>query len=345
MFPIDSATGDYDAALLARFDGMAAARGVPWRLRELLPDVRPAGGAAGALTAEGARLLDPTGALRPGALAAPPEGDAGTGMVATNAIAPRTGNVSAGTSIFAMAVLERPIKPHAEIDMVTTPVGDPVAMVHCNNGASELDAWCGLFGEFAAAAGVELAPDQVFGAAFRAALAGEKDAGGVVAYNYLAGEPVTGLAEGRPLVYRSPGADFTLGNFMRAQLYGAFATLALGMRILDGEGVTLDSLFAHGGVFRTAGVAQPLLAAALGVPITTGETAGEGGAWGMAVLAAYAALGEGRELAAYLSEEVFQGAATTTASPDPADQAGFAEFLNRYSIGLAVERAAVEAGA
>ncbi len=344
MFPIDRGTGDYDTDLLQRFDGLVAGRAPGLRAADLLPEVLAAGMPAGQLTAEGAALLDATGILRPGAVLCPPEGDAGTGMVATNSVAPRTGNVSAGTSIFAMVVLERPLqRVHHELDVVTTPVGDPVAMVHCNNGASELAAWAGIFGRFAAAAGTPIEPDAVFEALLREALDAEADAGGLLAYNQLAGEPIVGLSEGRPLVVRTPDSRLTLANFIRSQLYGVFATLSLGMRVLVGEGVALDRMFAHGGLFRTAGVAQRMLAAALDAPVAVGETASEGGAWGIAVLASYAASGAGADLTGYLRDRVFADARTAVVDPDPADVAGFAAFLDRYRAGLAVERAAAEA--
>ncbi|MCU1481759.1 MAG: ATPase [Subtercola sp.] len=376
MFPIDSAAHDYDDELLARYDALASPAGSsaaaataaaaptsqtrpagpakPTKpshatsLRALLPQVLVAGDEAGELTAEGAALLDPSGTLRPGLTLCPPEGDAGTGMVATGAVAPRTGNVSAGTSIFAMIVLEHPLtRLHHELDLVTTPAGDPVAMVHCNNGASELAAWAGLFGAFAAAAGTPLDDDAVYDALFSAALQGEADAGGLLAYNYLAGEPITGLAEGRPLVVRTPDSRFTLGNFMRAQLYGVFGTLALGMRVLEDEGVGLDRMLAHGGLFRTAGVAQRFLAAALDTPVSVGETASEGGAWGMAVLASFTAARSKLELDleldldTYLRERVFDRSSVETAAPDEPDVAGFAAFLESYSAGLDIERTAV----
>ncbi|WP_109211743.1 MULTISPECIES: FGGY-family carbohydrate kinase [Microbacterium] len=358
MFPIDSASADYDADLLARYDALRPAQGPAGRLpvdhvADLLPDVRVAGAASGALTVEGAALLDPSGTLRPGIPFCAPEGDAGTGMVATNAVAPRTGNVSAGTSIFAMVVLERPLeRVHHELDLVTTPVGDPVAMVHCNNGASELAAWVGMFARFAEAAGAPLTDDAVYETLFREALDGEPDGGGLLAYNHLAGEPIAGLTEGRPLFVRTPDSRLTLANAIRAQLYGVFGTLALGMRVLDDEGVGLDRMFAHGGMFRTAGVAQRFLAGALGAPVSVGDTASEGGAWGIAVLAAYAraveetdaaAAASGISLASFLDDRVFAGAAIATAEPDPADAAGFAAYLDRYRAGLAVEAAAVSA--
>ncbi len=338
MFPI--ADGDYDAIMLDRFDALAS--GLP-PLRDLLPEVLVAGKDAGALTPAGAALIDPTGALRPGIPLCPPEGDAGTGMVATNSVAPRTGNVSAGTSIFAMVVLERPLaQQHHELDLVTTPAGAPVAMVHCNNGASELAAWVGLFSRFAAATGRPLASDEVYEALFAEALVGEADAGGLLAYNHLAGEPIAGTTEGRPLVVRTPESRLTLGNFMRAQLYGVFGTLSLGMRVLTDEGVQLDRMFAHGGMFRTAGVAQRLLAGALGAPVAVDDKASEGGAWGIAVLAAYLAAAD-LDLGDYLAQRVFGGAGLRVAEPDPADVAGYAAFLDRYAAGLAAERAAVEA--
>ena len=337
MFPIDSATKTYDADLLARY----ATRVPGIDLAALLPDVLVAGRPAGELTAEGAALLDPTGALRPGAVFAPPEGDAGTGMVATHSVAPRTGNVSAGTSIFAMVVLERPLTGvHHELDLVTTPAGDAVAMVHCNNGASELAAWAAMFGGFSAASGQTIDSDTVFDVLFTAALDGEADAGGLLAYNHLSGEPIAGLVEGRPLVVRTPDSRLTLANFMRAQLYGVFGTLALGMQVLAGENVALDRMFAHGGLFRTAGVAQRFLAGALDAPVSVADTASEGGAWGMAVLASF--VGDERSLDAYLRDTVFAAAVFETVEPDATDVAGFATYLDRYRAGLAVELAAVD---
>ena len=343
MFPIDPATHDYDTRLLARFDDLVEGR-APSALADLLPEALVAGQPAGTLTAAGAALLDPTGKLQPGVALCPPEGDAGTGMVATCSVAPRTGNVSAGTSIFAMVVLERPLeRVHHELDVVTTPAGDPVAMVHCNNGASELAAWVGIFGRFATATGAPAGADAVFEALFREALEGEADAGGLLAYNHLAGEPIAGLSEGRPLFVRTPDSRFTLANFMRAQLYGVFGTLSLGMRVLETEGVALDQMFAHGGIFRTAGVAQRFLAGALRAPVAVGETASEGGAWGIAVLASYLSAASDQDLDGYLRERVFGGAAFHTVLPQPDDVAGFAAYLDTYRAGLAVEQAAVEA--
>ncbi|MFB9311114.1 sugar (pentulose or hexulose) kinase [Agromyces hippuratus] len=344
MFPIGSTTGDYDAGLVATYDALVTDRAPGLRLAELLPEVLRAGEDAGTLTTAGAALLDPSGALRPGARFCPPEGDAGTGMVATNSVAPRTGNVSAGTSIFAMVVLERPLAhAHHELDLVTTPAGDSVAMVHCNNGASELAAWVGLFSEFAVAARAPVGTDAAYDALFRSALEGEADAGGLLAYNHLAGEPIAGLSEGRPLIVRTPDSRLTLANFMRAQLYGVFGTLALGMSVLAGEGVELDRMYAHGGIFRTAGIAQRFLAGALDAPVTVGATASEGGAWGIAVLASYLSASGDQDLGTYLRDRVFAGAAFDTVDPVPDDVAGFAVFLDRYRAGLAAEAAAVEA--
>ncbi len=342
MFPIDAATGDYDQALIDRYD--ARVSGAVPALRSLLPEVLAAGTPAGELTAEGAALMDPSGTLQPGAVLCPPEGDAGTGMVATNAVAPRTGNVSAGTSIFAMIVLERALtEVHHEIDLITTPAGDPVAMVHCNNGASELAAWAGLFERFAAASGHPLDSDAVFDVLFREALAGQADAGGLIAYNHLAGEPIAGTDAGRPLFVRTPESTLDLANVMRAQLYGVFGTLALGMRILSAESVGLDQMYAHGGMFRTAGVAQRFLAAALNAPVAVGETASEGGAWGIAVLAAYLDAASAYDLTGFLRDRVFAAAEVDVVAPDPGDVAGFAAYLDRYRAGLAVERAAIAA--
>jgi sugar (pentulose or hexulose) kinase len=345
MFPIDPATTGYAKQMLARFDELVAeARGSGSRLgrplEDLLPEVLLAGQDAGRLTEEGAALLDPTGTLQPGVPLCPPEGDAGTGMIATNAVSPRTGNVSVGTSIFAMVVLERPLTAvHPELDVVTTPAGDLVAMVHCNNGASELGAWADVFGRFATVLGHPAAPDAVFGALLGEALEGDADGGGLLAYNYLSGEPITGLAEGRPLIVRTPGSRLTLGNVMRTQVYGAFATLSLGMRVLRDEGVEVDTLLAHGGMFRTAGVAQRLLAAAVGAPVAVSQTAGEGGPWGMAVLAGFLAAPDD-DLGTYLDATIFAGAAPDVVEPDPADVEGYATFLDRYVAGLDIERVA-----
>ncbi|MEU4014674.1 FGGY-family carbohydrate kinase [Microbacterium sp. NPDC028030] len=343
MFPIDPATGAYDERMLAAYDDLVRDQ-LPRPLRDLLPEVQRAGTPAGQLTVEGALLLDPSGLLQSGIPLCPPEGDAGTGMVATNAVSPRTGNVSAGTSIFAMVVLERPLsKAHRELDVVMTPAGDEVAMVHCNNGASDIAAWARLFVRFAAAADRPVDDDVAFDVLFREALDGEADAGGLLSYHYLAGEPIAGLSAGHPLLVRSPADSFTLANLMRSHLYGVFGALALGMRVLSEEGVRLDRLFAHGGLFRTRGVAQRLLAGALNVPVAVGSLAGEGGAWGIAVLASYLAHAERTGLGRYLDECVFPENDAVVIAPDERDAAGFASYLERYQAGLAIEAAAVDA--
>ena len=346
MFPIDSAACDYDAAMVRRFNGLLQAHELAYRLEDILPRVLRAGEAAGVLTAEGAKLLDPSGTLRPGVPLCPPEGDAGTGMVATGSVAPRTGNVSAGTSVFAMAVLEKPLsRVYPEIDMVTTPAGAPVAMVHCNTCTSDLDAWVKLLGEMAGAAGAALSKQALYELFYKKALEGEADCGGLVNYNCYSGEPVAGLARGCPLFVRRPDARLNLANFARAQLYSAMATLKLGMDILlEGEGVPLDTLCGHGGLFKTPIVGQRLLAGALGVPVAVMETAGEGGPWGMAVLAAYMLnRRKGETLERYLADRVFAAAKGSIEPPQETDRAGFARFMERYKKGLAAEQAAAEA--
>src|SRR5690625_160501 len=348
MFPIDIQTGQFDSGMLEKFTELIADKGFSWNIAEILPSVRTAGEEAGALTEAGARALDPEGDLHPGAVFCPPEGDAGTGMVATDAVAPRTGNISVGTSIFGMVVLEKALKKrHDELDIVTTPAGDQVAMVHCNNGASEIGDWAQIFQEFATQLqGEAVASAAVFQALFNSALAADADAGGLRSEEHTSGEHITGFEEGRPLVVRRPGREFTVGNFVRSQLYAAFATLRLGMDILtQDEGVEVDKLLAHGGMFQTEGVAQQLLAGALNVPVSISNTASEGGAWGIAVLAAYAASGrhaKGEDLQQYLDREVFAETAFLTEEPQEKDVAGFNEFYNDWRAGLAVERAAVE---
>jgi sugar (pentulose or hexulose) kinase len=344
MFPIDPATGSYYSRMLDAFDAKVAEHGLGWKVRDLLPVPLAAGEPGGRLSEAGARLLDPSGTLQAGVPLCPPEGDAGTGMVATNSVRPRTGNVSAGTSIFAMVVLERELsQPFDEIDLVTTPAGDLVAMAHCNNGASELNAWAGLFGEFAGALGTPADSGTVFETLFNAALAGAPDAGGLLAYNFLSGEHNIGLEEGRPLFVRTPDSTLSLANFMRAQLSGMLGTLRIGMDVLTGDGVELDSLFGHGGFFKTRGVGARILAAALDTPVSVGEIAGEGGAWGIALLAAYAVERRpGQLLHEYLADDVFAGTTLETVSPVAADVAGFTAFMERFTTGLAVERAAVD---
>ncbi len=346
MFPIDSKTRQFNSAMLAAFNALPEVAAQPWTLEQVLPRVLTAGEPAGALTPRGASLLDPTGALRPGAPCCPPEGDAGTGMAATNAVAPRTGNVSAGTSVFAMAVLEHDLSNlYPEIDLVATPDGLPVAMVHCNTCTSDLDAWVALFGQALEAAGVPLRKRELYPLLYQQALLGDPDAGGLVAFNCYSGEPVIGLEDGRPLFVRRPDSPLTLPNFLRAQLYAAIATLASGMEILfDQEHVSLDCLNGHGGFFKTPVVGQRLMAGALNVPVAVLSTAGEGGPWGMALLARYAAVkAPGETLPAFLAEKAFASAQRTVLAPDPADRAGFAAWLADYKAALAAERAAVQA--
>ena len=343
MFPIDSTKCGYDEAMLDSFDGLVAEKGYPWRLRGILPEVLSAGEDAGCLSAEGAALLDPTGELESGIPLAPPEGDAGTGMAATNAVAERTGNVSAGTSVFAMIVLEKALsRVYPEIDMVTTPTGRPVAMVHCNNCTNEINAWAEVFRGFLTALGKKPDMNEVFTAMFSTAAEGEKDAGGLVLFNYLSGEPITGMDEGRPMLARSPEARLSFANFMRAQLYSALATLKIGLDILAAENVAVDRLLGHGGFFKTPEVGQRILAAAANSPVSVMTTAGEGGPWGMALLAAYRAnRAEGQSLEAYLDERVFAGQKVSTLEPEKADVDGFNAFLARYKAALPVEKAAV----
>lgn len=348
MFPIDSSARDYDRTMLESFAGLNEVQGLGWSLRELLPEVLVAGEVAGELTAEGAALIDPTGTLEPGAVMAPPEGDAGTGMVATNSIEPRTGNVSAGTSAFAMVVLEAELSsPREEIDLVTTPAGDPVAMIHTNNCTGDLDAWLRIFAEFAELTGSPMQVEDLYRELFTQGRHGDADAGGLLTYNYLSGEHQTGVASGRPLFVRGQQSRFTLRNFMRAQLYGAFGAMAAGMEVLLGqEKVRLDSMFAHGGIFRTQGVAQQVLADAINTPVAVGDSAGEGGAWGMAVLAAFtarAADGDGAQsLTEYLSSHVFAELELVRADPNPAGVEGYTEWRQHYRAGLPVERLAGE---
>ena len=343
MFPIDPATGQYDAEMLDKFEEMMVPKGYPWKLRDLLPEVLSAGDEAGTLTEEGAKLLDESGNLEAGIPLCPPEGDAGTGMVATNSVAVRTGNVSAGTSVFAMVVLEEDLKAvHEELDMVTTPSGDTVAMVHCNNCTSDLNAWVGLFREFAENFGINVDMNELFGKLYNKALEGDKDCGGLLAYNYFSGEPVTGVNEGRPLFVRKPDAHFNLANFMRTHLYAALATLKIGLDILlKEEKVKVDRIYGHGGLFKTKGVGQGILAAAMDAPVAVMETTGEGGPWGMALLASYMLQkADGESLEQYLSEKVFGGESGSVMEPDPADVAGFDAYIKAYKAALATEKEA-----
>ncbi len=344
MFPIDSKINDYDKKMLGQFNEKLKAENISWKLEDILPKVLVAGDAAGFLTEEGAKLLDPSGGLKAGIPLCPPEGDAGTGMVATNSVAERTGNVSAGTSVFAMIVLEKALsKLYPEIDMVTTPTGKPVAMVHANNCTSDLNAWVGLFGEFTNALGVEISQSKLFEMLYKSALAGDADGGGLLAYNYLSGESITDLTEGRPLFIRTPESRFTLPNFMRTHLFSSVGTLKIGMDILSQENVKLDQLLGHGGFFKTEGVGQKIMAAAMNTSVSVMETAGEGGAWGMALLAAYVLNKTGNEtLEDYLNGKVFANEKSSTIAPDKKDVDGFAVFMERYKAGLDIERAAVE---
>jgi len=345
MFPIDSNTNDYDAGMMAKFDALVAEKNFAWKLEEILPKVLVAGENAGKLTEEGAKLLDVSGKLQAGIPMCPPEGDAGTGMVATNSVAQRTGNVSAGTSVFAMIVLENALKKvHPEIDMVTTPSGKPVAMVHCNNCTSDLNAWVKLFGEFAEAMGMDADPNKLFGTLYRKAMEADADCGGLLAYNYFSGEHITGFEEGRPLFVRMPDSNFTLANFMRTHLHAALGALKVGMNILlDEEGVKVDQILGHGGLFKTKGVGQPIMAAAMNVPVAVMETAGEGGAWGIALLAAYMAdKAEDETLETYLEDKIFAGKLGEKVEPAAADVESFNIFMKRYCAGLPIERAAVE---
>lgn len=344
MFPIDAKTRDYNRKMLAQFDALPAVGKYTWKLEEILPKVLVAGENAGTLTEEGAKLLDPSGRLEAGIPLCPPEGDAGTGMVATNSVAVRTGNVSAGTSVFAMVVLEEDLKAvHEELDMVTTPSGDTVAMVHCNNCTSDLNAWVGLFREFAENFGINVDMNELFGKLYNKALDGDKDCGGLLAYNYFSGEPVTGTNEGRPLFVRKPDAHFNLANFMRTHLYASLATLKIGLDILlKEEKVKVDRIYGHGGLFKTKGVGQGILAAAMDAPVAVMETAGEGGPWGMALLASYMLQkADGESLEQYLSEKVFGGESGSVMEPDPADVAGFDAYIKAYKAALATEKEAV----
>ena len=342
VFPIDSDTLDYDETMLQKLDEMLEPYGYDWRIRDLLPAVQVAGTRAGTLTDAGAAFLG--GHLPAGIPLCPPEGDAGTGMTATNAVAPRTGNVSAGTSIFSMVVLERPLsRVYPEIDLVTTPTGKPVAMVHCNNCTNDMNAWVALLRETLELFGTTVSTGELYSTLYRKSLEGDADCSGVVTCNYMAGESVTHLDEGRPLVVRRPDSAFTLANFLRSQLYATMATLKIGMDILADEQVVIDSLTGHGGLFKTPEVGQRYMAAACHAPVTCMDSAGEGGPYGMALLAAYmVAHTDGETLEQYLSNRVFAGVASTTRVPDPADEAGFDRYLAQFRGALAAERTAVE---
>ncbi len=345
MFPIDPTTHAYETEFIDKFNALPEVAAQPWKLADLLPEPLVAGTPAGELTEEGAKLLDPTGTLQPGITFAPPEGDAGTGMVATNSVRVRTGNVSAGTSIFAMVVLERKLERlHPEVDLVTTPAGDLAGMSHANNFTSDLNAWVGLFGQFAAAIGQPVDAGTLYGTLFRSAIADDVDSncGGLINYPFRSGEFLAGLPEGRPLFARGPEANMSLGNFMRAQLFSAFSPVKIGMDVMTkDEGVAVDSLVGHGGIFTTPKVAQKILAAAFNTPIKVMSTAAEGGAWGMAVLADYLFHAD-QPLDEFLDSRVFADAASTTEEPDSGDVEGFEEFFDRFRKGLPIEHTAIE---
>lgn len=344
MMPIDSDTCTYNSEMVSIFDALIADRHYPWKLKEILPEVLSAGEPAGILTEDGAKLLDPTGTLQPGCPLCPPEGDAGTGMAATNSVRARTGNVSAGTSIFSMIVLEKPMsKVYPEIDIVTTPTGKQVGMVHCNSCTSDINAWVSLLREFASLLGVDTNPGEVFTKLFRKSLEGDKDCGGLVNFNYLAGEPVTGLSEGRPMFVRLPDAAMNLANFMRAQIYASMETLKYGMEIMNREHVAIDCVYGHGGLFKTEGVGQNYLAAAIHAPVTVMETAGEGGAWGIALLADYLVYRKKDEaLEDYLQNHVFTGMKQITVAPDPEDETGFNRYMDRFVSCIPAQKAAAD---
>ena len=345
MFPIDCKSGNYDQNMIRKFDELTEPCGYGW-LSDILPKVLSAGENAGTLTPEGAKLLDVSGNLEAGILLCPPEGDAGTGMVATNSVGVRTGNVSAGTSVFAMVVLEKELsKVYPEIDLVTTPDGALVAMVHCNNCTSDLNAWVNLFDEFAKSIGAAIDKNQLFSVLYHKALEGDADCGGLISYNYFSGEPVTGFDEGAPLFVRKADQTFNLANFMRTHLYSSLAALKAGLDLLfKEEDVKVDEMFGHGGLFKTKGVGQRIAAAAMNTPVSVMETAGEGGAWGIALLASYMQnKEEGEELQDFLNHKIFAGQKGEKLLPVKEDVKGFDQFMIRYKKGLAIEHAAVDA--
>ena len=345
MLPIDPTTHNYSAEMVAKFNKLIAPKEYNWKLEEILPKVLSAGENAGVLTPEGSKKLDASGHLKAGIPVCPPEGDAGTGMVATNAVQQRTGNVSAGTSSFSMIVLEKELsKPYEMIDMVTTPDGSLVAMVHCNNCTSDLNAWVNLFKEYQELLGIPVDMDEIYSKLYNIALTGDTDCGGLLSYNYISGEPVTGLADGRPLFVRSANNKFNLANFMRTHLYASVGVLKIGNDILfNEEKIKVDRITGHGGLFRTKGVGQRILAAAINSPISVMETAGEGGAWGIALLGSYLVNNEKKQsLTDFLDENVFVGDAGIEVSPTPEDVAGFNTYIENYKAGLPIEEAAVK---
>lgn len=344
MLPVDTASHDYDAQMIDRFDELIAPNAYPWKLRDVLPECIVAGSEAGVLTEQGASRLDVSGHLQSGCPLCPPEGDAGTGMVATNAVRQRTGNVSAGTSSFSMIVLEKELsRPYEVIDLVTTPDGSLVAMVHCNNCTSDINAWIGLFKEYQSLMGLPVDMGEIYAKLYHHALTGDADCGGMLSYNFVSGEPVCGCTDGRPLFVRSAGDRFNLANFMRAHLYGTVGALKLGNDILfKEENVQVDRITGHGGLFKTKGVGQRVLAAALDSPISVMETAGEGGAWGIALLAAYMIRNEGKDLADYLETVVFKGEKGVEIAPDPSDVEGFNRWMETYRACIPVQKAACQ---
>ncbi len=345
MFPIDPKTKTFNKKMLSKFNELIAPKDFPWKIENILPQVLTAGENAGTLTSEGAKLIDPSGNLEAGIMLCPPEGDAATGMAATNSVDVRTGNVSAGTSVFVMVVLEKNLsKVYPELDLVTTPSGDPVAMVHCNNCTSDLNAWINIFKEFSDLMGMKLDISQIFSSLYKNAMKGDADCGGLLAYNYFSGEQITGFKEGRPLFVRKPDSNFNLANFMRANLYTSLGALKIGMDIMTKkENVKVDNIFGAGGFFKTKGVGQTIMAAALETPVSVMETAGEGGAWGIALLASYMINKKQNEtLGEFLSKQVFKGEKGNMVKPDPKDVEGFNKFMDIYKDGLKIEQAAVD---
>ena len=346
MIPVDPETKTYNAAMVEKFDKLVEPYGYDWKLLDIFPKVLVAGENAGYLTEEGAKMLDVSGNLQAGIPFCPPEGDAGTGMAATNSVRQRTGNVSAGTSSFSMIVLEKDLsKPYDVIDMVTTPDGSLVAMVHCNNCTSDINAWVGIFKEFEELMGIPVDMGMLFTKLFGKALEGDSDCGGILSYNYISGEPVTGLIDGRPLFVRSANDKFNLANFWRAHIYGSIGVLKVGNDILfKEENVKVDRITGHGGLFKSTTAGQSFLAAALNSPISVMETAGEGGAWGIALLVSYLVnKSEGETLPEFLDNKVFAGDAGVKLDPNPEDVEGFNRYIENYKAGLAIEHAAVEA--
>ena len=344
MFPINIQDKDFDSGMIEKFDELVKDKGYPWKLRQIMPRVLTAGEDAGTLTEEGAKRLDPSGTLEGGIPVCPPEGDAGTGMAATNSVAVRTGNVSAGTSVFAMIVLEKELsKVHTEIDMVTTPSGSLVAMAHANNCTSDLNAWVSIFREFSEAMGMKVDMNQLFGTLYNKALEGDPDCGGLLSYGYYSGENIIPVDEGRPVFVRTPESRFNLANFMRTHLYAALGALKIGMDILvKEEKIQIDKILGHGGLFKTPGVGQRIMAAAMQAPVSVMETAGEGGAWGIALLAAYEVLREEDEtLESYLADKVFAGNEGVRMEPDAGNVAGFEKFIERFKNGLSIEQEAI----